>query len=271
MDTLKSVIALMTPNCYMASVDLKDAYYTVPMSVDSQKNLKFMWRNQAYAYTCLPNGLGPGPRVFTKIMKPLYAGLRQLGHINAGFIDDIYLQGSTVEECRENVKDTVELLSDSGFIVHPVKSVFTPCQILPHLGFVLNSTLMIVTMTTEKSTKVALACQNLQHAGLVTIQELAEVVGQLVASFPGVQYGPLFYRRLDNHKTLALKFSRGNYQGKTLLSQECMEDLEWWIDNVATAVNQISHGSPGLYINRCLIHRLGRSCWRTGDRRAVVS
>ena len=31
MDTLKSIIALMTPNCYMASLDLKDAYYTVPV------------------------------------------------------------------------------------------------------------------------------------------------------------------------------------------------------------------------------------------------
>lgn len=70
-----------------------------------------------------------------------------------------------------------------------------------------------------------------------------------MASFPGIMYGPLYYRKLDNHKTLALKLARGNYQAKTVLPQDCVEDLGWWIDNVATASNPISHGSPDLYIS----------------------
>lgn len=41
MDTLQSVISLMTPNCFMASIDLKDAYYSVPIAVAHQKYLKF--------------------------------------------------------------------------------------------------------------------------------------------------------------------------------------------------------------------------------------
>ena len=41
MDTLQSVINLMMPNCYMASVDLKDAYYSVPIAVAHQKYLQF--------------------------------------------------------------------------------------------------------------------------------------------------------------------------------------------------------------------------------------
>ena len=41
MDTLQSVISLMTPNCFMASVDLNDAYYSVPVAVAHQKYLKF--------------------------------------------------------------------------------------------------------------------------------------------------------------------------------------------------------------------------------------
>ena len=32
MDTLGSVIKLMRPNCFMATIDLKDAYYSVPVS-----------------------------------------------------------------------------------------------------------------------------------------------------------------------------------------------------------------------------------------------
>ena len=37
MDTLQPAIRLMTPNCYVASVDLRDAYYSVPIHNEDQK------------------------------------------------------------------------------------------------------------------------------------------------------------------------------------------------------------------------------------------
>lgn len=48
MDTLQSVISLKTPNCFMASVDLKDVYYSVPIAVAHQKYLKFEWGGKLY-------------------------------------------------------------------------------------------------------------------------------------------------------------------------------------------------------------------------------
>lgn len=69
-----------------------------------------------------------------------------------------------------------------------------------------------------------------------------------MVSFPGVIYGPLYYRRLDNHKTKALKLARGNYQAKTRLPQDCREDILWWADNVGTISCPISHGSPELCV-----------------------
>ena len=75
MDTLQSVISLMTPNCYMASVDLKDAYYCVHIAASHQKYLKFEWGGKLYQFTCFPNGLAFCPRKFTKLMKPAYAVL----------------------------------------------------------------------------------------------------------------------------------------------------------------------------------------------------
>ena len=65
----------------MASVDIKDAYYSVPIAAEDQKFLKFMFEGQLYQFTCLPNGLFPGPRKFTKLLKPPLATLREAGHI----------------------------------------------------------------------------------------------------------------------------------------------------------------------------------------------
>ena len=79
MENLKNAITLMTPNCFMATIDLKDANYSVPVNVNHRKYLRFIWKNQLFQYTCLPNGLSSAPRLFTKILKPLYATLRSCG------------------------------------------------------------------------------------------------------------------------------------------------------------------------------------------------
>ena len=61
METIQSVLSLITPGCYLASLDLKDAYYSVPIHPDHTKVLKFIWKNQLYKFLVLPNGLYCGP------------------------------------------------------------------------------------------------------------------------------------------------------------------------------------------------------------------
>ena len=109
MESLKSVIQLMEKDCFMASVDLRDAYYSVPMSVHAQKYLKFTWGGKLYQFTCLPNGLCCAPRLSTKLLKPVYSTLRLKGHSSVGYIDYSYLQGNTFVACQENVTDTVNI------------------------------------------------------------------------------------------------------------------------------------------------------------------
>ena len=41
METLQSVLSLITPGCYLASLDLKYVYYSVPIHSDHSKFLKF--------------------------------------------------------------------------------------------------------------------------------------------------------------------------------------------------------------------------------------
>ena len=48
MDSVWTAIRLITPNCYMASIDLKDAYYSVPIAKPHQKYLKFEWNNMLF-------------------------------------------------------------------------------------------------------------------------------------------------------------------------------------------------------------------------------
>ena len=77
MDTLQTIINLMSPNCFMASVDIKDAYYTIPEQEKHRKYLKFLWNGKLYQFTSIPNGLSCCPRLFTKILKPPLTALHK--------------------------------------------------------------------------------------------------------------------------------------------------------------------------------------------------
>ena len=81
MDTLQSAMKLVEPNSYMASIDLKDAYYSVAISKCSRKYLRFLHKNTLYQYTCLPNGLASAPRAFTKLLKPVLSEVRRMGNL----------------------------------------------------------------------------------------------------------------------------------------------------------------------------------------------
>lgn len=59
------------------------------------------------------------PRLFTKVLKPVFAGLRKSGHQSVIYIDNIYLQGDTIELCNQNVIATSNILNKCGFVINP--------------------------------------------------------------------------------------------------------------------------------------------------------
>lgn len=224
MDNIWSAIRLMKPGCYMASVDLKDAYYSVSIRKDHQKFLKFKWKGILYQFVCFPNGLALCPRKFTKLLKPVFSLLRQQGHISVAYIDDSWLMADNFAQCTKNVIDTISLLDKVGFVIHPEKSVLLPTQIITFLGFVLNSILMQVSLTPERAKKLKDACANLLATASPSIRDVAHVLGLMTSSFPGVMYGPLHQKFLEMDKTQALNLHKGNFDKKINLSQEAKMD-----------------------------------------------
>lgn len=66
-------------------------------------------------------------------------GLENLASQSVIYIDDIYLQGDTIELCNQNVIATSNILNKCGFVINPEKSVFIASQEIEYLGFISNS------------------------------------------------------------------------------------------------------------------------------------
>ena len=57
MDSINTlVLNLITKDCFMASIDLKDAYYSVKISESFQRYLKFEFLDKLCKVVCFPNG-----------------------------------------------------------------------------------------------------------------------------------------------------------------------------------------------------------------------
>ena len=103
LDTFETTLHLIKPNCFMASVDLRHAYYSVLIAEEERKFLRFMWKGKIFEYCLLPNGIACALHYFTKLLKPVFSRLRQMGHTNSGYIDDSILIAETVEQCDNNI------------------------------------------------------------------------------------------------------------------------------------------------------------------------
>ena len=245
MDSIQKTKKLVEKNCYMAALDLKDAYYSIPINGHHQKFLQFVWRGSRYQFTCLPNGLSSAPRIFTKILKPVLATLHKMGHISTVYIDDCYLQGSTYNQCIDNVIDSVRLFDSLGFVVHPTKSILVPSQEIVTLGFIINSVKMTIRLTRDKAIGLKRDCELLLKSDKPKlIRDVARVIGKIVASFPGVMYGPLYYRYLERDKSQALKSEKGNFDAYMVLSPKAKSELTWWVSNVEVAYQSLEREAP---------------------------
>ena len=69
MEGLHCLKFLLEQDDLSCKMDLKEAYFSVPLNKTTQKFVRFQWSYDLYEFLCLCFGLRPAPRVFTKLLK----------------------------------------------------------------------------------------------------------------------------------------------------------------------------------------------------------
>ena len=233
-ESLQNILQMVKSGVWMASVDLKDAYYSVPINKEYQKYLKFPWK-YPLKFIVMPNGYGPVMRAFTKLMKPTFSFLRSEGYLSVIYVDDCYLQGDSFTKCAENVIRTIDILGGLGFYIKIEKSEIIPEEQITFLGVIIDSLHMKITLTNEKKQKILKLCTAARLAHTLTIRELAKLIGNLVASMEAVPYGRLFYRQLEREKIKSLQQNKGNFEAKITLSDFSKKELTCCENSIMTA------------------------------------
>ena len=177
---------------YSANIDLAGAYYTVSLLCMDQKYLLFQFERNLYKYICLPNGLSSAPRIFTKILKPVFSTLRKEDHQIMGYLDDTFLMGDTFNRCKNAVLASVKLINNLGGFIHPEKSKYCPSQVIEFLGFITNSKEMTVSRSESNQNDIEAILKEVKIRIKAVIRTLAKLIATLEAALPGIQHGRLY-------------------------------------------------------------------------------
>lgn len=154
METLDLAVRLMSKCCYMISIGLTEDYYAVPVGEFLQRFLCFSWRGRIYLFVVMPFGLTSAPRLFTRIMKPMFAEFRLRGGSGLYYVDDSLLLHPDKQMCDYVTKLLCNLLFSLGFTVKEEKSSLTPLQSIEFLGYTLCSKSICTWPTPKKVTKI---------------------------------------------------------------------------------------------------------------------
>jgi hypothetical protein len=88
MESFAQLLEIIQPNDYLTSLDLKNAYYSIPIHENSRKYLRFYWQGVLYEFQALCFGLASAPRIFTKVMKAVFTLFRRENIRCTTYIDD---------------------------------------------------------------------------------------------------------------------------------------------------------------------------------------
>ena len=221
----------------------------VPLNKQHCTYLKFIFEGRIYMYIVLPFGYTQAPRIFTKIIKPLVARLRTLGHVVTFYLDDSWQAANTYENCLRSCQATYLLLANCGFIPNIKKSRLIPSQIVQILGTIVNSITMTIYLPKDKEISILNLLRQTVSKHHMTVRELASVIGKLISCTHVCPLGKLYYRNLEKVKNHSLSLNMYNWDSTCHLSVLAKMKLHWWIKNLPNCSAPIVRPNPHLSIS----------------------
>jgi len=114
MEHLGHIFPFLKRGLWAAKIDLKHAYFHLPVHPELQKYLVLKVGNRLFQFRCAPFGLNMLPFLWTQTMKPLAKSWRQQGILAFVYLDDILVLGKSVGRLEKQVHQVLQTLHHAG-------------------------------------------------------------------------------------------------------------------------------------------------------------
>ena len=139
METVASVLLSVREGDFLASLDLKDAYFQIPIHGSSRKLLRFMSEGTVYQFKALCFRLSTAPRVFTRVFAAVLAWTHARGIRLLRYLDDWLVLSSSEKKAKESIRELLSVCRTLGIVINEKKSDFVPSQSAKYLGMTIDT------------------------------------------------------------------------------------------------------------------------------------
>ena len=139
METVASVLLSLREGDFLASLDLKDAYFQIPIHGSSRKLLRFMSEGTVYQFKALCFGLSTAPQVFTRVFAAVSAWAHSRGIRLLRYLDDWLVLSSSEKKAKESIRELLSLCRTLGIVINEKKLDLVPSQSANYLGMTIDT------------------------------------------------------------------------------------------------------------------------------------
>lgn len=229
---VKDVLQVISPGDWFTSIDLKDAYFHVPIAPPHWRFLRFAYQGKHYQFRVLPFGLSLSPRVFSRCVAAALSPLQARGLCILPYLDDWLICAPTRSEVLRDTQIVLDRVAALGLRVNLGKSNIVPSQVTAFLGIVLDSRVMTA-CPSQKRIRDILDLLPLFRRGRAPAYLLyLRLLGMLVAAATVVPLGLLSLRPMQMWLvSLGLNPERLDHRRMRLpVSSQCLRSLAPWRD-----------------------------------------
>ncbi len=187
MITLQQILSQICTEDWFCSLDLKDAYFHIPIAPHHRRFLRFAFEGVAYQYTVLPFGLSLAPRTFTKCMDAALSPLRQIGICILNYLDDWLILDQSEVELLSHRTLILSHLERLGIRVNFAKSALSPSQRVSFLGTVLDSAHMRAVIVPERALAIQKLAATFKSDTTRPLKVFQRMLGLMAAASPVLQ------------------------------------------------------------------------------------
>ena len=198
MESMATVATALQKGEWTTSIDLKDAYFHIPIHPRSRRFLRFSLEGDTYQFRALPFGLNTAPRVFTRLASVVAAQLRcTYGVVIHMYIDDWLVRAQSESLAREATQHVVRVCNLLGFQINPLKSDLVPRQKFRFLGNEFDLERGWIKPGEHNVASARAAIHGLLDDPLPTAGRFLKVIGHIVSIMRWVQWGQWRLRPLQ--------------------------------------------------------------------------
>ena len=247
METTQSVLDSIQKGDWMVSMDMKDAYFHIPIHEDSRPFLRFTFNNKVYQFRALCFGLSTAPQVFTRVLAPVSRIIHLAGFKVLLYLDDWLVIGSSKEEVLRAKSFILNLTNQLGILINMEKSVLDPSQVINYLGMTIDAANFWVFPAQKRIDNALSIFSEFLSSDNQSARSWQSLLGHMSSLEKFVPGGRLRMRRFQHH----LQSSWDRRSQKTLISfpQSLTQDLSWWANRHRLSLGiSLAKKSPDLQL-----------------------